>query len=175
MGYKFRRSPLTADQADALARACREHQERLAIFTLLDTGLRVAEFTGLSKASIEWSAHRLAVNGKRGPHGTSDGKRAVPMSPRVRALIEAHFATQETIGMSPRTVERLVARVARRAGIPRAVSPHVLRHTFAITALRRGLSLPAIQRLMGHERLSTTEIYLNLSPEAVMAEYDAKF
>jgi len=175
MAYKFRRSPLTGDQADALASACRDFQERLTIFTLLDTGLRVAEFARISKATIEWSGHRLHINGKRGPHGTSDGKRVVPMSPRVRALIEAHFATQETIGMSPRTIERLVARVARNAGIPRAVSPHVLRHTFAVTALRRGVSLPAIQRLMGHERLSTTEIYLNLSPEAVLAEYDAKF
>ncbi len=175
MGYRFRRSPLTEGQVEALERACLDHRERLVIFTLLDTGLRVAELASLSRERVEWSSHRLTINGKRGPHGTADGKRTVPMSARVRALVEAHFAVHAELGMSARTIERLVTAIAKRAGITRQVSPHVLRHTFAVTALRRKMSLPSIQRLMGHERLSTTEIYLNLSPEHVIEEYEAKF
>jgi len=55
------------------------------------------------------------------------------------------------------------------------VTPHVLRHTFAVTAVQRGISLPALQRLLGHDRLETTEIYLNLSPEHVLSEFHEKW
>lgn len=48
--------------------------------------------------------------------------------------------------------------------IRRPVTMYVLRHTFSVTAIQKGISLPALQRLLGHDRLTTTEIYLNLSP-----------
>jgi integrase/recombinase XerD len=51
----------------------------------------------------------------------------------------------------------------------------VLRHTFSVTAIRKGISLPALQRLLGHEHLATTKIYLNLSPEEVMREFREKW
>jgi integrase/recombinase XerD len=51
----------------------------------------------------------------------------------------------------------------------------VLRHTFAVSIVQKGISLPALQRLMGHDRLTTTEIYLNLSPEHVIEEFEAKW
>ena len=65
--------------------------------------------------------------------------------------------------------------LAGRATITRPTSPHVLRHTFAVTAVQKGISLPALQRLLGHDHLATTEIYLNLSPEHVLDEYRAKW
>ena len=48
-------------------------------------------------------------------------------------------------------------------------------HTFAVEAVRKGISLPALQRLLGHDRLTTTEIYLNLSPEDVVREFQEKW
>ena len=55
------------------------------------------------------------------------------------------------------------------------LTPHVLRHTFAVTAVQKGISLPALQRLLGHDRLTTTEVYLNLSPEEVVREFREKW
>ena len=55
------------------------------------------------------------------------------------------------------------------------VSSHVLRHTFAVAAVQKGISLPALQRLLGYDRLTTTEIYLNLSPEEVIREFKEKW
>ena len=55
-------------------------------------------------------------------------------------------------------MQLLVKRVANRARISRPVTPHVLRHTFAVTGVQKGISLPALQRLLGHDRLATTEI-----------------
>ena len=69
----------------------------------------------------------------------------------------------------------MITKVANRAEIRRKVTPHVLRHTFSVTAIQKGISLPALQWLLGHNRLSTTEIYLNLSPEEVLREFRAKW
>jgi integrase/recombinase XerD len=74
-----------------------------------------------------------------------------------------------------RTLQRVVARFANRANISRKVSPHVLRHTFSVTAVKKGISLPAVQRLLGQDHLATTEIYLNLSPEHVIREFIDKW
>ena len=76
---------------------------------------------------------------------------------------------------SVRTVQRLMKRVANRAHISRPVTPHILRHTFAVTAVQKGISLPSLQRLLGDDHLTTTEIYLNLSPEEVIREFRAKW
>ena len=69
----------------------------------------------------------------------------------------------------------MLKRLANRARISRKVSPHVLRHTFAVTAIQKGISLPTLQRLLGHDTLQTTEIYLNLSPEHVIEEFQQKW
>lgn len=92
-----------------------------------------------------------------------------------RRLLEPHFALHQQLGMCSRTVQRLMKRVANRAAILRPVSPHVLRHTFAVTAVQKGISLPTLQRLLGHEYLGTTQIYLNLSPEDVVGEFQRKW
>ena len=108
------------------------------------------------------------VYGKGGPFGTKSKRRVIPLAARIQPLIEGYFALHETFRFSTRTIQRMLKRVANRARISRTVSPHVLRHTFAVTAIQKGISLPALQRLLGHDTLLTTEIYLNLSPDHVV-------
>jgi integrase/recombinase XerD len=93
------------------------------------------------------------------------------MTDRVRRLIEYHFTEHEDIGMSKRTIERIVKKVANKAGIAKSVSPHVLRHTFSVNCIRKGISTRALQSFLGHDRLTTTEIYLNLSLEDAIREF----
>ncbi len=175
MPYQYTREPLTREEASRLANACEHHEEKLVTWTLLETGLRVSELAGLRKTNLDCQAHRIMVYGKGGPYGSRTKRRVVPLSPRIQPLIEGHFALHESIGMSPRTIQRLLKRLANRACISRPVSPHVLRHTFAVTAIQKGISLPTLQRLLGHDRLTTTEIYLNLSPEDVVREFQSKW
>ena len=93
------------------------------------------------------------------------------MTDRVRRLIEYHFAENNNTRMSKRTIERIVKKTADKAGISKKVSPHVLRHTFSVNCIKKGISTRALQSLLGHDRLATTEIYLNLSPEDAIREF----
>jgi integrase/recombinase XerD len=173
--YQYKREPLHPDEANRLSNACETHDERLVIWTLLDTGLRVSELAGLTRNDLDWQNHRISVRGKGGPYGSRSKRRIIPLSSRVRSLLEGHLSLHETVGMTSRTIQRIVKRVASRAAISRPVTPHVLRHTFSVTAIQKNISLPALQRLLGHDRLTTTEVYLNLSPEAVLEEFRRKW
>jgi integrase/recombinase XerD len=160
MPYQYKREPLTEDEANRLANACTTHEEKLVVWTLLDTGLRVSELAGLTKNDIDWQGHRITVYGKGGPYGSKSKRRIIPLPSRIQPLIEGHFALHETFGITPRTIQRMIRSIANRA---------------RITALRKGISLPALQRFLGHDRLTTTEIYTNMSPEQVIQEFREKW
>ena len=175
MHYQYKREPLTQEEANRLANACENPKEKLVIWTLLDTGLRVSELSNLQRQNIDWQTHRLTIYGKGGIYGKKTKRRIIPTSNRVQELIEKHFALHDEIGLSVRTIQRIAKKIANRAGISRPVSPHVLRHTFAVTAIQKGISTRALQEILGHDHLATTEIYLNLSPEDVIREYKEKW
>jgi integrase/recombinase XerD len=175
MPDQFKHAPLTQDEATRVANACQSHPEKLVIWTLLDTSLRVSELAKLTKDHLDWHDHRLMVSAKGGPYGSQTQRRVVPLSARVQPLQEGHFALHDPVGMAPRTIQVLGKRVAHRAHIRRPVTPHVRRHTFSGTASQKGISLPARQQFLGHDRLTTTEISLNLSPEEVVRAFREKW
>ena len=158
-----------------MANSCKSAEERFVVWTLLDTGLRVHELAELKRDNIDWQGARIAVFGKGGPYGKKTKRRVVPLTTRIKPLIEAHFAVNESIGKSKRTLQRCVTHVANRARITRPVSAHVLRHTFAVTALKKGINLRALQMALGHDRIETTMIYLNLSGQDVIDEFANKW
>lgn len=175
MSYQFVREPLTPSQANDLANACTTPEEKLVVWTLLDTGLRVSELCALTQENIVWQTREIRVKGKGGPHGKRTKQRVVPMSTRVRPLLEHYFALKTSFFIGPRQAQKLVKRVANRAMISRDVTPHVLRHTFATLALQKGISLAAVKKALGHDRLSTTAIYLNLTDLHMMEEFGEKW
>ena len=131
----------------------------------------MSEFADLKKDNIQWQKKRLVIYGKDGPYGKKTKRRIIPMTERVRRLMEYHFAENNSIGVTKRTVARIVKKVADKAGISKPVSPHVLRHTFSVNCIKKGISTRALQILLGQDRLTTTEIYLNLLPEDVRREF----
>lgn len=175
MTYQYKREPLTSVESDKFAAVCNTHIEKLIGWVLLDTGLRVSELEGLTQKNIQWQENRLMIYGKGGPYGKKTKRRVIPMTERVRRLLEIHFATHNTIGIKKRSIQRLVKRIANRAGISKPVTPHILRHTFAISCIKKGISTRTLQSILGHDRLATTEIYLNLSPEEALAEFKRKW
>jgi len=146
MAYQYKREPLSDDATNALANTCESFAEKLVVWTLLDTGLRVSEFAASTKGNVQWQERRLVIHGKGGPYGKRSKRRVIPVADRVRRLIEYHFAEHNEIGVSGRTIQRIVKRVANRAGIAKPVTPHVpvtpLRSTASRSASRRGPCRP---------------------------------
>lgn len=175
MPYQYVREPLRAEDADKLSNACNTAEEKLIIWTLLDTGLRVSELCNLTSQNILWQQKSISINGKGGPHGKKSKKRVVPMSRRIQALLEHYFAINEKWFVGVRQVQKIVSNVVNRAEISQKISPHVLRHTFATLALQKNISIAAVQKILGHDRLATTAIYLNLTESHVMEEYQQKW
>jgi integrase/recombinase XerD len=169
------REPLTQQDADRLAQACDSTQEKLIIWPLLDCGLRVSELCGLTPKNIQWQQRSLRIKGKGGPFGTRSKNRVVPMSVRVRTIFEPYFALNDNFPVGVRQAQKIVKRVANNAKLTAEVTPHILRHTFATTFIQKGGSLAALKKIPGHDRLTTTEIYLNLTDEHIVQEYEQKW
>jgi integrase/recombinase XerD len=74
-----------------------------------------------------------------------------------------------------RTIQRVMKRVANKACITKPLTPHVLRYTFSILWIHKNVSTRAVQSILGHDHLSTTEIYLNMSPQQVLDEFQRKW
>ena len=175
MAYQYVREPLRPEEADKLYQVCETMQEKLIIWTLLDTGLRISELCSLTPQNILWQQKSLRISGKGGIHGKKSKKRVVPMSKRVQTLLEHYFAINDTWPVGVRRAQKIVKIIANRAKISQEVTPHILRHTFATLALQKGISLASVQKILGHDRLTTTSIYLNFTDEHVVDEFSRKW
>jgi len=118
MAYQFVREPLRAEEADRLAHACATVEEKLIIWTLLDTGLRVSELCSLTPQHILWQQKSIRISGKGGPYGTQSKKRVVPLSRRIQTLLEHYFALHDRWFVGPRQVQKIVKNIANKARIP---------------------------------------------------------
>lgn len=168
MSYEFKREPLTDSETDRMVNACQSVEEKLIVYGLLDSGMREAELVNMKKDNIQWQRGNIIVWGK------GNKRRTVPMSQRVKLLLENHFAFNNEMNLSLSKVYRTVKNVAERGDIAKKVSPHVLRHTFAMSSLQKGVSIVALQKILGHASIQTTMIYLNMSSESALEEFSRK-
>jgi integrase/recombinase XerD len=159
----------------ALLPRARHHQPRGAFRDRPDAPDPRPRDAALTLDNVQWQQRSLRVTGQAGPHGSRRKQGIVPLSPRVRALLEPYFALNDTWFVGTRQSQKIVKRVANRAQLAREVTPHVLRHTWAALALQKGISLAAVQKILDHDRLTTTAIYLNLTDGHILEEFEAKW
>lgn len=151
----------------------------LAILLLLyGAGLRVAEALSLRGRDLP-IGQVIRITGKRSK------TRVVPVVPAVREAIEAYVAACPYgiagddplfVGarggpLNPDIVRRVVANARRRLGLPDSLTPHALRHSFATHLLARGANLRALQELLGHASLSSTQIYTKVDAARMLDVY----
>jgi integrase/recombinase XerC len=151
----------------------------VAILELLyAAGLRVSELAGLDVDDLDRGARTVRVLGK------GRRERIVPFGGEAARALDAYLARRESDRgplfvslrgrrLTVRAIHAIVRRGAAAAGIRRRVSPHTLRHTFATHLLDAGADLRAIQELLGHRRLSTTQRYTHVGADQLMRVYDA--
>lgn len=162
----YKREPLEENEIGLMRKSCKSFDEELVINVLLDTGMRVSELSSLKEENIAWQRNCINIIGK------GNKRRVIPMSRLTKFYLTQAFARQASIHLACRTIQKYVKEVAERARIRKPVSPHVLRHTFAVTYLHRGGNLRALQAILGHSSITTTDIYLNYSGERVIEDFE---
>ena len=158
------------------------------IFELLyGCGIRNAELTGLNLSDIHWANEFILVRGK------GQKERYVPLGDAAAQSLRAYLAERQsrlsaaqrntealllnlhlrgTGRLSTRSVARIVKQIAVQRGLSSDVHPHTLRHAFGTHLLEEGADLRSIQELLGHERLSTTQRYTQLTAAQLTQVYD---
>ncbi len=151
-----------------------------AIFELLfSTGLRVSELVGLNRENVNLSRREFMVRGK----GQKDRPVFISQAAAdavqdylderkdsLPALFLNNSRNQPMVGtkgdyrrLTPRSIERIINKYVRMAGITKHVTPHTLRHSFATDLLSNGADLRSVQSLLGHANISTTQIYTHVT------------
>jgi len=170
-------------------------RDRAILELLYGCGMRNAELTGLNLDDIHWSNEAILVRGK------GQKQRYVPMGDAAAEALRAYLAERSArlaaaepalantalflnlylrglkrpggqARLTTRSVARIVKRLAIMRGLPADVHPHTLRHAFGTHLLEEGADLRAIQELLGHERLSTTQRYTQLTAAQLAQVYD---
>lgn len=177
---------LRLDEIDAMIGAIdmekAEGQRNRAIMeTLYGCGLRVSELINLEISKLYFDEQFIMV------HGKGDKERIVPISPQAireikdylpdRVLLPVKRGEENILFLNRRghrltrvMIFYIIKQLAEAAGIRKEVSPHTLRHSFATHLLEGGANLRAIQQMLGHEDISTTEIYLHIDRSMLRAE-----
>jgi integrase/recombinase XerC len=177
---------LTPDALDHLLNIETEDPESFRDRAILELfyscGLRLSELTGLNLSDISWGEQVLVVLGKgnkqrRVPFG-SKAREALQAWLTQRALIvsakeNAVFISLKGVRISPRSVETQLKKRAQEKGMFQRIYPHLLRHSFASHILESSGDLRAVQELLGHANLSTTQIYTHVDFQHLANVYDA--
>ncbi|MEK7530712.1 MAG: site-specific tyrosine recombinase/integron integrase [Patescibacteria group bacterium] len=151
-------------------KAARLYRDQAILELLFSTGLRVSELCALS-VDIDLSRDEMSVRGK------GEKVRVVFLSERAKRAVAAYLKVRTDMDdalfmdgrakklhrITPRDVQRHIKEYATRAGITSKVTPHVLRHVFATDLLENGADLRAVQALLGHANIQTTQVYTHVT------------
>jgi integrase/recombinase XerC len=159
-------------------------RDRMILELLYGCGIRNSELTGINLDDIRLSAEAILIRGK------GKKERYVPFGNSIRSAISAYLPARQQLlaehkcntnallinrrggRLTSRSVGRITKKIAVAKGLPPDVHPHTLRHAFGTHMLEEGADLRAIQEMLGHERLSTTQRYTQLSMKHVLQVYD---
>jgi tyrosine recombinase XerC len=161
-----------------------DRRDRALLETLYGGGLRVSEATGLDLADLQLDQGFALIRGKGGkerlsPLGSGAAKcieeylpeRAVRIE-KLMSGVDALFINKNGTRLNVRSVRRILNVRVSVAGLRKAVTPHTLRHSFATHLLNRGADLRAVQELLGHANLTTTQIYTHVTTHRLKEVYD---
>jgi integrase/recombinase XerC len=166
-------------------------RDRAILETLYSTGVRVSELVDLNRTDLDYASQTLHVRGKGkkerivplGSHALAAIRHYMTLlepDARFRALRDRSmtdpslplFVNKNGGRLSSRSVRRKLDKYLKMSGLDSTISPHTLRHSFATHLLDNGADLRSVQELLGHQSLSTTQIYTHLSSMRLRTAYD---
>ena len=155
-------------------------RDKAMLELLYATGIRIAELVGLDMNDIDFNAELIKVKGKRNKERMVPvGKYAIDAlkeylkwrEKKISGEVKALFVNKFGERISDRSARERLKIYIRKVGIDKNITPHTLRHSFATHLINRGADLRAVQELLGHERLSTTQIYTHITPSHLKEVY----
>lgn len=178
----FLEAPFKIDQPEII-----QLRDKAILETLFSTGLRVSELAGLKKDMINFSKEEFTVRGK------GSKLRVVFLSNQAKHWLKKYLEarkdmsaflftnhdkagakrnkTKDDKGLTPRSVQRIVQRCAKIAGITKKITPHVLRHSYATDLLQNGADIRSVQTMLGHSSITTTQIYTHITDKQLREVY----
>ena len=161
-------SVLTKPEVRKLISSCNNKKSKLMISLLYASGLRVSELTNLKIQNLDFNEKIGYIKQAK---GRKDRIFNIPsyLIPQLKKQIQIQNEKSEFLfsgpkeKLSPRNIQKIVNRAARKAEINKQVHPHTLRHSFATHLLENGTDIRIIQKLLGHSSISTTELYTHIS------------
>ncbi len=162
-------------------------RDRAILETLYSTGIRVSELVGINRGDIDEAGEALIVRGKgRKERIVPLGSHALASLRHYLGLLDADlrhaglapepdaplFVNKHGTRLSTRSVRRKVTKYLMQIGLDPDISPHTLRHSFATHLLDNGADLRSVQELLGHQSLSTTQVYTHLTTQRMRDAYD---
>lgn len=161
-----------------------EKRDKAIMETLYSSGLRVSELVDLNGDDIDFFSGLLRVRGKgKKERIVPVGQVAIgcireyldkkPPKDRDQGIKKPLYLNRSGGRLTDRSVRRVLLKYAKRIALNKEISPHTLRHSFATHMLDRGADLRSVQELLGHENLSTTQIYTHVTTKRLKEAYDA--
>lgn len=152
-------------------------RDQVILELLYGSGLRVSELATLNREDVDSDQMLLRIKGK------GKKERLVPITKYAFEAIQAYLSMRENSQkalllnyqgsrLSVRSIRRILNNLANQAGLPLHIHPHMLRHSFATHLLDGGADLRSVQELLGHAKLSSTQIYTHLTRERLREVYD---
>lgn len=163
-----------------LRRACRKPREKALVYFLYSTGCRISECAALTVDDIDFRDRSVRIL-----HGKGDKARTTYFNAEAEVSLREYLSTRKHESpalfcgtrapyghVTTKSLEQEIARIRGRAGqLTVTVTPHVLRHTFATTALNNGAPVQHVQQLLGHASLDTTMIYTHHQQDDIKASH----
>jgi len=177
------RHALTIEQLDQLRSACADDRDRAILEFLYSTGARVSELCGVKVKDVDLINREVALFGKgkkeRVSYLSNTAVKAIKTWLKNRPHDSIYLFNNIRGGgqMSKENVEKIFRRLSRTSGVGRVlnVTPHIIRHTTATQALSKGMPIEEVQRLLGHAKISTTMIYIDMTDKRVKDRHRAIF
>ena len=156
-------------------------RDETILYFLYGTGLRVSELVNLKKSDIKVDAHQFHVIGKWSK------MRAIFTTKQAREKLKTYLELNDSTSpyiftsvsqkgengfLSRNSVEELVRKYTKLAGISKKVTPHTLRHSFATSLIRKGADIRSVQSLLGHSSITTTQIYTHVDDKHLQKVHD---
>jgi site-specific recombinase XerD len=178
----FLEGPFKIEQPEII-----KFRDKAILETLFSTGLRVSELANLKKGDINLNKEEFTVRGKgsklRVVFLSNQAKHWLKKYLDVRKDMSGYLFTnhdkaslkrsknKDDKGLTPRSVQRIVEKYAKIAGITKKITPHVLRHSFATDLLQNGADIRSVQAMLGHSSITTTQIYTPITDKQLREVY----